>query len=75
VQTPVSARQSRRAPDDQRQIVFLREWAYNYGRADRPEDARRVFEELERAAAAGGIPGAGGYLKLNITNDPVLRQP
>jgi TolB-like protein len=46
---------------DDRLVVFLPEWAYNYARAGRPEDARRIFDEMQRAAAMGARPGAGGW--------------
>jgi TolB-like protein len=94
-------------------VVYLPEWAYAYGRAGRPADAKRLFDRLKMAADNGTTPGAGGWamaylaigderqaldwlekaakkaanhepdeglynlmnLKLNVTNDPVLKKP
>ena len=94
-------------------VVYLPEWAYAYGRAGRPADAKRLFDRLKAAADNGAMPGAGGWamaylaigderqaldwlgkgakkaashepdeglynlmnLKLNVTNDPVLKKP
>ena len=104
---------SERVAGDDPLVVFLPEWAYGYGRAGRPADARRIFAAMQRAEEQGAVLGAGGWamanlaigdearaleelrvaaekaanhepdegffqlinLKLNITNDPVLRQP
>jgi TolB-like protein len=96
-----------------RLVVFLPELAYAFARVGRPADARRLFDEIEAADAAGEPVGAGTwamaylaigdheqalkwleagaekaakhepdpgfiglmFLKMNVTNDPVLRQP
>jgi TolB-like protein len=42
-------------------LVFLPEWAYAYGRAGRPDAARRLFDALEERVAAGETPGFGGW--------------
>jgi TolB-like protein/Tfp pilus assembly protein PilF len=96
-----------------RLVVFLPELAYAFGRVGRQGEARRLFDEIEAAAAAGAPVGAGTWamaylaigdneqalkwleagaekaakhepdpgfinlmnLKMNVTNDPILRQP
>ncbi len=42
-------------------IVFLPEWAYAYGRAGRPVDAKRLFDKVKAAADKGAEFGAGGW--------------
>jgi len=104
---------ARATAGDAQQIVFLPELAYGFARAGRPEDARRVFEEMQDAANGGAPTGAGAWamaylaigdqrsalewleigaksaenhepdpsfinllnLKMNITDDPTLKQP
>lgn len=45
---------------DNRQIVFLPELAHGYSRAGSPEDARRVFEEIQARASEIEV-GAGAW--------------
>jgi hypothetical protein len=54
---------------DRRLLVFLPEWAYVYGRAGRHEDAARIFRELQENAAAGALPGAGGWAMAYLAID------
>ena len=42
-------------------FVYLPEWAYLYGRAGRPADAKRLFDQIKAAADKGAKPGAGGW--------------
>jgi pentatricopeptide repeat protein len=48
------------------QPLFMPTWAYGYGRLDRAEDARRLFEEMERREAAGARFGAGGWAMAHL---------
>lgn len=57
---------SERLAGDQPLIVFLPEWAYSYGRVGRSEDARRLFDAMQRAEQQGGRPGAGGWAMANL---------
>jgi TolB-like protein len=50
-----------RLAGENRVLALLSEWAYAYARAGRGDDARRIVEELERAAKDGAEPGAGGW--------------
>jgi pentatricopeptide repeat protein len=50
----------------QRQPVFLPMWAYAYGRLGRADDARRIFEEMQRRESAGTRFGAGGWAMASL---------
>jgi tetratricopeptide (TPR) repeat protein len=52
-----------------RPIGLLGPWAYAYSRADRPDDAARIFEEIRQAANAGTPPGAGGWTMAYLAID------
>jgi len=53
-------------------LAFLPEWAYAYGRAGRPEEARRLFDALQSRAVAAETPGYGGWASayLAIGDEP-----
>lgn len=58
---------------DRRPTGYLGPWAYAYSRAGSREDAVRIFREIERAAAAGAPPGAGGWAMAYLAIDDQAR--